>query len=126
MSSKTAAIISEMDTDPEQRRLEAVRILKKYPDRLPVLCRPASSREPPLDKTKYLVPPDLSIGQFLYIIRKRVIVAPTQALFLYCDTSNPKAPYFPPLSQTVGSIYDQYHDEDGYLCVAFCLEHTFG
>jgi len=38
-----------------------------------------------IDKRKYLVPHDFTMGQFLYIIRKRIKMEPYEALFVYID-----------------------------------------
>lgn len=56
----------------DQRKTESLRILQKYPDRIPVICEKSDkSSIQDIDKKKYLVPQDLTCGQFLYVIRKR-------------------------------------------------------
>ena len=55
---------------PEERKLECERIRVKYPDRIPVICEKAfNSNIAQVDKRKFLVPMDLTVGQFLYVIR---------------------------------------------------------
>ena len=55
---------------PEKRKLEANRIIAKYPSRIPAIVQILeTSNLPDLIKKKYLLPNDLSIGQFIYIIR---------------------------------------------------------
>ena len=59
----------------QDRLLESKRILAKYPDRIPVICQKTTSKTnsiPDLDKHKYLVPSDLTAGQLIYVIRKRL------------------------------------------------------
>jgi hypothetical protein len=58
--------------DINKRKMESVRLLKKFPDRIPVLVKPGNTMTPVIDKCKYLVPSDMSIGEFVNIIRKRV------------------------------------------------------
>ena len=42
-----------------------------------VICEKADRTDIPLiDKKKYLVPSDLTVGQFVYVIRKRIKVGP--------------------------------------------------
>ena len=92
----------------ESRKQEADRILKKYPDRIPVICeKHPQSDVPDIDKTKYLVPMDLNVGQFIYVVRKRIKLAPEKALFLFVDGMLPPTgvsfiPFLPllPLSLT--------------------------
>lgn len=74
----------------EKRKSEAERIRSKYPDRVPVICEKADRSDiPDIDKKKYLVPSDLTVGQFHYVIRKRIKLAPEKALFLFCSNSIP-------------------------------------
>jgi hypothetical protein len=48
----------------EKRKSEAERIRAKYPDRVPVICEKADRSDiPDIDKKKYLVPADLTVGQ---------------------------------------------------------------
>ena len=44
----------------------------KHPDRIPVIVekRPRDATLPLIDKKKFLVPADLTVGQFVYVIRK--------------------------------------------------------
>ena len=104
-------------------RVEADRIMAKYPDRIPVLVtrNERSSTTPFIDKNKYLVPCDLTIGQLLYVIRKRLHMSPERALFLFVDNmivSN---------SELVSSVYSVSHDpEDGFLHVVYSCENVFG
>lgn len=37
----------------------------------------------PLHPRRYLVPADLTVGQFVYVIRKRIRVSPEQAIFMF-------------------------------------------
>ena len=58
----------------EKRNSECGRILKKHPERIPVVvCKGDKEKTlQDIDKQKYLVPQDMTIGQFVYIIRKRI------------------------------------------------------
>mmetsp|Transcript_44699 Transcript_44699/g.121830 ORF Transcript_44699/g.121830 Transcript_44699/m.121830 type:complete len:87 (-) Transcript_44699:451-711(-) len=52
----------------DRRKSEAERIRSKYPDRIPVICEKADKSDiPDIDKKKYLVPADLTVGQFMYV-----------------------------------------------------------
>ena len=71
----------------EQRTSESKRILEKYPDKIPIICekyiKDGSAYN--MDKNKFLAGSDLTMGQFLYIIRKRIKMKPTEALYLFVD-----------------------------------------
>ena len=106
----------------KKNRTEADRVMRKYPDRMPIMVakhRNSSAKE--IDKRKYLVPIDLTLGQFQYVIRKRLQLSPDKALFffingeIYC----PNAMLF--------RIYETEHDSrDGFLHITYSEESTFG
>ncbi|KAK9285512.1 hypothetical protein L1049_024706 [Liquidambar formosana] len=68
----------------ERRQAEAARIREKYPDRIPVIVERAERSDiPDIDKKKYLVPADLTVGQFVYVVRKRIKLSPEKAIFIF-------------------------------------------
>lgn len=84
----------------EKRRAEGEKIRRKYPDRIPVIVEKApKSRFMDLDKKKYLVPSDLTIGQFYFLIRKRIHLRPEDALFFFINNVIPQN------TTTMGQLY---------------------
>ena len=79
-----------------------------------------SSTRTDIDKKKYLVPADLTVGQFHYVIRKRIKLAPEKALFLFCSNS------IPPNAALMSTVYEEQKDEDGFLYIQYSGESTFG
>ncbi len=75
---------------------------------------------PDIDKAKFLVPSDLTVGQFVYVIRKRLSLASDRALFLFVGN------VLPPTSQLMRECYQQHADSDGFLYVRYSGESTFG
>ena len=113
---------SLLDTKSFEERLsESDKVLKKYPERIPVIVEPLIKDIVNIDKNKYLVPNDLTIGQFLYVIRKRINLNSEEAL--YCFVGNN---ILPSTSSTVSTIYKDYKDEDGFLYIIYCSENAFG
>ena len=105
----------------EKRVSESGRIIKKHPDRVPIIvCKNVNDSLPDIDKQKYLVPKDMSIGQFVYIIRKRIKLDANQALFVMVNNS------LKPTSQPLSEIYETSKDSDGFLYVVYSSENTFG
>jgi len=91
----------------EKRRSEGEKIRKKYPDRVPVIVEKApKARIGDLDKKKYLVPSDLTVGQFYFLIRKRIHLRAEDALFFFVNN------VIPPTSATMGLLYQEHHEED--------------
>ena len=100
---------------------EAQRIRTKYPERIPVICeKDERSDIPNIDKKKYLVPQDLTVGQFVYVIRKRIKLSPEKAIFIFINN------VLPPTAALMSSIYAEQKDEDGFLYITYSGENTFG
>lgn len=105
----------------EKRKEESIRILSKFHDRIPVICeRVEDSDIPNIDKRKYLVPSDLTVGQFVYVIRRRIHLPSEKAIFIFVKD------ILPPTAALMSTIYEQYKDEDGFLYVVYSGENTFG
>ena len=78
----------------EDRFNETRTIMERYPDRIPVICeraRNASKDCPDIDKHKYLVPKDFTLGQFVYVIRKKINIKPDEAIFLFVSNTIPSS-----------------------------------
>ena len=107
----------------QDRLDEARRVLNKYPDRIPIICERSLTSTidcPIIDKRKYLVPRDLTMGQFLYVIRKRLRLLPEKALFLFVNGT------IPPTTSLINEVYNRHKDDDGYLYISYAQENTFG
>lgn len=67
------------------------KLREKYPNRFPVIVEKNKKCQnlQDIDKKKFLVPEDLTVGQFVYIIRKRIKLEPSEALYLYCNNTLP-------------------------------------
>mmetsp|Transcript_108569 Transcript_108569/g.233770 ORF Transcript_108569/g.233770 Transcript_108569/m.233770 type:complete len:116 (+) Transcript_108569:17-364(+) len=111
-----------IEHDFEHRRAEADRIRKKFPERIPVICEKAENAKdiPDIDKKKYLVPSDLTVGQFLYVIRKRIKLDAKKALFVFVNNS------LAPTAKLMSEMYAENKDKDGFLYVTYSGENTFG
>lgn len=107
----------------EERLLEATRVLRKYPDRVPIIVEKNVSAPkdcPNINKIKYLVDRDLIFGQFLYIIRKRLNLPPEKCIFLFIGNT------IPPSTFCIGDIYDLYSSSDKFLYITYTFENVFG
>ncbi|XP_036071915.1 microtubule-associated proteins 1A/1B light chain 3C isoform X1 [Oryzias melastigma] len=76
---------------------------------------------PPLDKTKFLVPHELTMTQFVTIIRNRMALLPSQAFYLLINSSG-----LPSMSLTMAQVYRDHQDEDGFLYMTYASQEMFG
>lgn len=106
----------------DKRRDDSQRIRAKYPDRVPVIVdvRQNCAALPEIDKKKFLVPGDLSVGQFIYVIRRRIGLSPEQAVFVFVNNT------LPPVSHTMAAVDAENRDQDGFLYFTYSSENTFG
>lgn len=107
----------------EERKKEAHRIKTKHPERIPIIVEKSDKciNIDNVDKNKYLVPKDLTMGQFIHILRKRINLPPEKALFLFVNKSNLVIS-----SEILSEVYNKYKDIDGFLYIEYAGESTFG
>jgi GABA(A) receptor-associated protein len=108
----------------EKRIVESKRIKIKYPDKIPVIIEKNKTEKdiPDIDKNKYLVPLDLTLGQFIFIIRKRIKLNSSKGLFLFISDKKILAP----TTKSFNDLYTNHQDKDGYLYLTYSSENTFG
>lgn len=53
------------------------------------------------------------MGQFVYVIRKRIKLSPEKAIFIFVDE------VLPPTAALMSSIYEEHKDEDGFLYITY-------
>lgn len=61
------------------------------------------------------MPADLTVGQFVYVIRKRIKLSPEKAIFIFVDE------VLPPTAALMSSIYEEHKDDDGFLYITYVL-----
>ncbi len=107
----------------EERKKESDKILQKFAHRVPCIVERAESSKNSIaliDKNKYLVPEDMTFGQFIFTIRKRLKLAPEQAIFLYVNN------LLPPTTMTMAQVYEEHKDESGFLMITYAAESSYG
>lgn len=108
---------SKKGSKKEFTKAHAKELRDKYPDRIPVIVTVAKDVE--IKKNKYLVPLDLTMGQFQYVIRKNTNMKPTEAFFLFVGNR---------LIETslLMSVVLELYGKDGFVHVHAMRENTFG
>ena len=104
----------------EKRLTESTRIMSIYLNIIPVIIEQGPNTDIAIDKRKYLVPKDLTIGQLIHVVRKRIKLQPEKALFLFVNNT------IPPTSTLLQVIYEEHKSDDNFLYIQYCFENTFG
>lgn len=107
------------EIDHVKRRAEAARQHEAHPDRCCVLVAPGEGA-PSIDKHKYIVPKDMTVGGLVHVLRKRMEIRPEEALFLMSGSTLPMA------SQKMGDLHYSNRESDGFLYLRYTKESTFG
>jgi GABA(A) receptor-associated protein len=106
----------------EARQTESAKIIQKYVGRIPVIVtKDLKCKLDDMDRNKFLAPGDLTLGQFMYVIRKRIKLKETESIFMFVNDT-----VLAPTSHTMTTLYENYKDEDGFLYLVYCNENVFG
>ena len=113
----------------DDRIKESNKIISKYENKIPIILERYRSKNiekeninelHTLKKNKYLVPSDLKVCQFLFVIRKKINLSSEQSLYLFCNNTLLCS------NTEFGFIYDSFKDKDNFLYLFYDKENTFG
>ncbi len=126
--------------DDRQRQTKA--ILDKYENKCPIyltydkeIINKNSTISKELSKqlskqlNKYIVTSDLNLAQFLHIVRKKINVNAEESLTLFIEIyQNDKLfnSILAPTTTSIGEIYLNNKDDDGFLYLKLVKENVFG
>ena len=104
----------------EERKQESALMLARFPDRVPVIVEKRSQSISTIDKKKYMAPKSLTLGQFSFVIRRRLKLKSTEAIFIFINKKLIQQ------TQTLEDTYANEKDEDGFIYLVYDFENTFG
>jgi len=115
-------------------RKEATKnILNKYPDKCPIYLtfdnKIKLKQKAGTNFNKYIINNNLTIGQYMQVLKKRVEMGEKIALTLFVNIyKNDKLinTILPTLSMSIEQAYTQFCDADGFLYMNLVAENTFG
>ena len=115
------------ENHPKEKREELARkIREKYPDRIPVIVE-RGKNVPDVDKQKFLVPSDLTVGKFTIEIKKHLkpdsgeAIDSAKAIFLFVNGKS-----LTKSSDKLSLVYEQNRDPDGFVYITYHGESTYG
>lgn len=105
----------------EQRREKSAKLIEKYPNRIPIFAeRRGGTEMPELLSSHFLLNSDMTIGHFMFMLRKRIKLNQEQGIYVFVNN------ILPPTQSTLIKVYNEYKDADGYLYLNYSGESTFG
>ena len=105
-----------------KRKEESAKLRAQCPDKIPIICeKDPKCHIQEIDKTKYLVPEDLSISQFCNMLKSRITIDEKESFFLLFKGAHQVG-----LDSLIQEAYDKYKDEDGFLYVVYSAELVWG
>jgi GABA(A) receptor-associated protein len=102
------------------RKEESIKIRNKYPNKIPVVCEKLYSSDPDINKIKYLLPVEVTLAYFIFLIRKNYILKQNEGIFLIING------FIPPSSYCFSKLYDLFSEDDGFLYINYSVESVFG
>ncbi|XP_042201243.1 microtubule-associated proteins 1A/1B light chain 3C-like [Callorhinchus milii] len=105
------------------RKAEAAFIRDKYPQKIPVIVEryPGELYLPFLDKAKFLVPQEMTMCQFVTIIRDRLALSSSQTFYLLVKNRS-----LVNMCATMCELDQDYKDSDGFLYMTYASQEMFG
>jgi len=106
----------------QSRRKQIENLLKKYPQKVPIILeKDPKCNITEIKKKKFLCPIRQTISHFNAIIRGSAELDPTEALFLLVNGNNSIIG-----DVSMGEIYEKNKDEDGFLYIVYSSELAWG
>ena len=113
---------TKTNLDKKKRKELSQNLLNKYTDKVPVILeKDPSSKILELKKTNFLLEKKSTVTQLLQLIRRKTEIKEGEALFLQA-----KGKYSISGEKSIGEIYKEYKDEDGFVYIMYTTELIYG
>jgi GABA(A) receptor-associated protein len=110
-----------MDIPIEKKQREVHILTSRYPSKLAVIVHTKNKQAPLLKKCKFLVDRQITISEFMHIIRKYMDLQQNESIFLFTESNT-----IPPSSSNFDVLYKEHKNQDGFLYLEYSVENTFG
>ena len=104
----------------EERVNESQTILKKYPDKIPVIINECSEELRERVKRKMLLQTDMTVSQYMHSLRTKFNIKPEESVLIFVNGT------FPTSTTLMSYLYDKHKDKDGFLYISVLKENVFG
>jgi GABA(A) receptor-associated protein len=121
----------------DERKKQSEKILNLYQDKCPIYLSFDSNinldfkefKDNKININKYIVTADLTLGQFLTIVRKKINFTSIEAITIFIEeykNDKLKSTILATNSSTIGELYHKNKDEDGFLYLKVVKDNVFG
>jgi GABA(A) receptor-associated protein len=94
---------------------------EKFHDRVPTVLNDNTGDFLKSEKGRFLLDKDITLGQFMAMLRKKNKIEPHEAIYVYCDNLLPKS------NTSMIDLWVDYRDVDDNILYLTCSkENTFG
>jgi GABA(A) receptor-associated protein len=104
----------------EERVNESQTILKKYPDKIPVIINECSEELRERVKRKMLLQTDMTVSQYMHSLRTKFNIKPEESVLIFVNGT------FPTSTTLMSYLYNKHKDKDGFLYISVLKENVFG
>ena len=107
----------------ENRKIQFRKISEGHPDKVPVILERAKNCSiNKTIKTKYILSREVTMTEFIKIIREKLELSPERALLFLVNGK-----YSLTLDEDLGQVYDKFKDKsDGFLYMTYSEEIVYG
>jgi GABA(A) receptor-associated protein len=96
-------------------------LLEKHPTRTPIIVRIDDNiGSDQKGKLKYLVPNNMTVGEFMCLIRRRLKMKAEKGIFMFVNN------VLPSITSTMGELHNIHENKEGILELTVKMENTFG
>lgn len=122
------AIPKRVSSSRKSMQEQAVEMLARYPDRVPIFLERGKgcSNVPEVKKNKYLAPRTITVAEFQSVVRQRMKLDAGVAMFMMVGIGKEGGGCLMPSSMLIGEAYDTFRFEDSFLHITYTGENTFG
>lgn len=96
------------------------KMLKQYPQKIPIILVNHNPKELHLEKNKFLVNKEYSLSSFMYILRKNAKIKENKGIIVIVNN------ILPPHTIMLWDLYEKYKNHDNILYLNLRVEGVFG
>lgn len=104
----------------KERLNESQIILKKYPEKVPIIINECSEDLKDKLKRKMLIQKDMTVVQYMQSLRTKFNINSGESILMFINGSLPTS------STLIGYLYEKNKENDGFLYISILKENVFG